>query len=213
MPKTARRPRAAKPSKPGAGYNGHESGSIGEDQPVGPRLRELRASRGLSLRALAERAGVTAGALSQIENGHTSPSVSTLKKLLAALGTTLGAFFAQDIAPEPGRFIYRKSELVNVASGNGLRFLALPGPAGERQLQVLHETYAPGADTGAEPYAHAGEESGVCLAGTLEITVDGRTELLGPGDAYWYASTLPHRWRNVGKTPAQVVSACTPPTF
>ncbi|MCK6472791.1 MAG: helix-turn-helix domain-containing protein [Planctomycetes bacterium] len=211
MPKTARRPRTAQPPKAAPESNG--AAPAGADHPVGSRLRDLRASRGLSLRALAERAGVTAGALSQIENGHTSPSVSTLKKLLAALGTTLGAFFAEDAASEPGRFIYRKAELVNVASGNGLRFLALPGPAGERQLQILHETYAPGADTGEEPYAHAGEESGVCLAGTIEITVDGRTELLGPGDAYWYASTLPHRWRNVGRTPAQVVSACTPPTF
>ena len=60
------------------------------DFEVGQRLRDLRATRGLSLRALAEASGVTASALSQIENGKNSPSVSTLKKILTALGTTLG---------------------------------------------------------------------------------------------------------------------------
>lgn len=182
------------------------------DSDVGARLRRLRQARRLSLRALADRAGVTAGALSLIENGKTSPSVSTLKKILAPLRLTLGSFFAADRPAEAG-FVIRRSRLVNVASGEGLRYLALPGLNADRALQVMHESYAPGADTGREPYSHAGEEAGFCISGTIEITVAGRSEILRPGDAYSFPSTLPHRWRNTGRTAARLISACTPPSF
>jgi mannose-6-phosphate isomerase-like protein (cupin superfamily) len=77
----------------------------------------------------------------------------------------------------------------------------------------MHEIYAPGADTGPELYSHAGEEAGFCITGTIEVTVDGRAEVLRPGDAFYFSSSLPHRWRNVGGTSARMISACTPPTF
>jgi len=184
------------------------------DTELGPRLRSLRESRGLSLRALARVAELTPGTLSQIENGRTSPSVSTLKAILTALSTSLGEFFstAEPTAAE-SRFVFRTGELVNIAPGPGLRFLGLPGPGTGRSLQCLHEIYAPGADTGPKPYSHPGEESGYCLSGSIEITVDGRREILGPGDGYYYSSEKPHRWRNIGSLPAEVISVCTPPSF
>lgn len=181
---------------------------------VGPRLRRLRTERGLSLRALATRAGVTAGALSLIENGKNSPSVGTLKKILTAMDLTLGQFFVSDAAPDVGPgVVIRSARLVNVATGPGLRYLALPGPHTDRAIQIMDETYAPGADTGPDPYSHAGEEGGFCVAGTIEVTVDGRAEILRPGDAFYFPSSSPHRWRNIGRTAARMISACTPPSF
>jgi mannose-6-phosphate isomerase-like protein (cupin superfamily) len=115
-------------------------------------------------------------------------------------------------APGEG-FVFRPHELVNVAGGNGIKFLALPGNGMGRAIQFLHETCAPGADTGAQPYTHEGEEGGFCVCGSVEVTVGDRREILGPGDAYYCSSRLPHRWRNVGRAPAVVISACTPPTF
>jgi transcriptional regulator with XRE-family HTH domain len=186
----------------------------GSDVELGTRLRELRASRGLSLRSAAARAGVTPGALSQIENGRNSPSVSTLKKVLGAMGSSLGEFFGAERKSGGSGFVYRSAELVRVGSGRGgIRFLGLPRASSGRAIQFLRETYAPGADTGAESYAHEGEEGGFCISGSVEITVAGRREVLGPGDAYYYSSKLPHRWRNVGRVPAVVISGCTPPSF
>ncbi|MHC4917193.1 MAG: cupin domain-containing protein [Planctomycetota bacterium] len=171
----------------------------GGDTGLGLRLRALRESRGLSLRALARLAGITPGTLSQMENGKS---------------TSLGEFFSMEEAGTPaGGFVFRSRELVDIASGRGLRFLTIPGPSKDRALQCLHETYAPGADTGPKPYRHAGEETGFCLSGSIELTVDGRRELLGPGDGYYYSSDKPHRWRNVGNSPAEVISTCTPPSF
>ncbi len=185
----------------------------GSDVEVGARLRELRGARGLSLRALAEASGVTASALSQIENGKNSPSVSTLKKILAALGSTLGEFFAADAENGGSAFVFPAGRLVNVASGAGLKYLSLPGRGGIRTLQIMDENYLHGADTGPEPYSHAGQEGGICIAGRIELTVNGRREVLSPGAGFYFSSTLPHRWRNVGRGPARMISACSPPSF
>src|SRR5688572_2435930 len=103
------------------------AGGNAEDQDVGGRMRLQRLSRGLSVRALARHAGITAGALSQIENGRSSPTVSTLKKLLGAMGLTLGEFSEQEgEGKDAGRFVFRSSSLINIAPGRGLRYLSIP---------------------------------------------------------------------------------------
>jgi len=183
------------------------------DLQVGKRLRALRTTNRLSLRALADASGVTASALSQIENGKNSPSVSTLKKILAPLGATLGEFFAQGEEISEPSVVYPAQSLVNVATGSNLTYLALPGVSSGRTIQIMDERYEEGADTGPELYSHAGEECGVCIEGRIELTVNGRSEVLEPGDAFYFPSTLPHRWRNVGKGSARMIAANTPPTF
>jgi transcriptional regulator with XRE-family HTH domain len=180
---------------------------------VGSLLRSIRTAKGYSLRGLADACGVTASALSQIENGKNSPSVSTLKKILAALGTTLGEFFARGDEATKSSFVYRAESLVNVAADSKLNYLSLPGASTGRAIQIIDERYEVGADTGPELYSHAGEECGICIAGRIELTVNGTREVLGPGDAFYFSSALPHRWRNVGEGPARMIAANTPPTF
>lgn len=82
-----------------------------------------------------------------------------------------------------------------------------------RKLQVLHETYAPGGDTVPEMMTHDGEEAGVIVRGKIELTVGGQCEVLGAGDAYYFNSRLPLRFRNIHKEECEIVSTCTPPTF
>lgn len=71
----------------------------------------------------------------------------------------------------------------------------------------------PGSDTGVEMYRHEAEEGGVVINGKVQLTVGGKTYVLGPGDAYDFNSRLPHRFRNIGDEVCEIVSACTPPTF
>jgi mannose-6-phosphate isomerase-like protein (cupin superfamily) len=80
-------------------------------------------------------------------------------------------------------------------------------------LQIIRERYAPGADTGQTLLHHAAEEGGVVLKGHVEVTVGDQRRVLGPGDAYYFNSRLPHRFRNVGEEEAEIVSACSPPSF
>lgn len=78
---------------------------------------------------------------------------------------------------------------------------------------MLLERYPPGADTGSELLEHRGQECGVVLKGQIEVTVADATQVLGPGDAYYFSSESPHRFRNVGDEPCELISAATPPTF
>ena len=81
------------------------------------------------------------------------------------------------------------------------------------QMTLLHERYEPGAGTGEEMLAHKGEEGGVVVRGRIEVTVGNETRVLGPGEAYYFASNLPHRFRNPGREVCEIVSASTPPSF
>jgi mannose-6-phosphate isomerase-like protein (cupin superfamily) len=80
-------------------------------------------------------------------------------------------------------------------------------------MTLLHECYEPGAATGDEMLAHKGEEGGVVVRGRIELTVGTETRVLGPGEAYYFASNLPHRFRNPGREVCEIVSCSTPPTF
>jgi transcriptional regulator with XRE-family HTH domain len=178
---------------------------------VGTRLRSIRTAFGLSQRELARRAGVTNGLISLIEQNRVSPSVSSLKKVLDGVPMSLAEFFTLDLAAAPQAF-FGADELVELGNEElSLRLVAAQRPG--RQLSVLHERYAPGAATGEEMLAHRGEEAGVVIRGRIELTVSGATRLLGPGEAYYFASQLPHRFRNAGREPCEIISACTPPSF
>ena len=178
---------------------------------VGGRLKTLRQAAGLSQRQLAERAGVPHGQISMIETGRSSPSVASLRRILGGLGITMSAFFAPDDAPG-GQVFFRAGELTDLTGhlADGVH-IAQVGDALAHGLQILDETYAPGADTGEAMLAHEAGEGGIVVAGEIEVTVGGAKAVLGPGDAYLFDSRAPHRFRNIGDRPARIISACTPP--
>jgi transcriptional regulator with XRE-family HTH domain len=178
---------------------------------VGARLRSIRQLHGLSQRELARRAGVTNGLISLIEMNRVSPSVSSLKKLLDSIPMSLADFFTGDFSQQVPLF-YGLDELLEIGNeAVSLRLIAAQRPG--RQLTMLHERYAPGAATGEEMLSHRGEEAGVVVKGRIEITVGGTTRVLGPGEAFYFASNLPHRFHNPGREPCELISCSTPPTF
>lgn len=178
---------------------------------IGERLRALRKLQGLSQRELARRAGVTHATISLIEAERVSPSVSSLKKVLDGVPISLAEFFTVDCARHP-RIFYGADELPDMGSGD-IAFRLVGAERAERAMNVLHETYAPGSDTGAGMLTHAGEEAGVVVRGEIELTVGEETRRLGPGDAYYFHSRLPHRFRNAGSEPCEIISANTPPSL
>ncbi len=178
---------------------------------VGAHLRAVRQMYGLSQRELAKRAGVTNGMISLIEQNRVSPSVSSLKKVLDGIPMSLSEFFTLDLAQAPQVF-FGRDELTNIGSEEvSLRLVAARRP--NRAMAILHERYAPGADTGEEMLTHKGEEGGVVVRGTMELTVGGSSRVLLPGEAYYFSSSVPHRFRNPGREECEIISASTPPTF
>lgn len=178
---------------------------------LGARLRRLRERHGLSQRELAKRAGVSNATISLIEQNRASPSVGSLKKVLDGIPVSLSDFFAPADRTREQVF-FAAAELVEIAGGD-LSFRQVGRDLAGRALQIIHERYARGADTGPTLLHHAAEEGGVVLRGRIEVTIGDQRRVLGPGDAYYFDSRLPHRFRNVGDDEAEIVSACAPPSF
>ena len=178
---------------------------------LGGRLKALRESHGLSQRELAKRAGVSNAIVSMIEQNRTSPSVGMLKKLLDGFPLSLAAFFAEEAKPRPQIF-FSAAELVELAGG-AISYRQVGRDLAGRALQIMHELYRPGADTGEQMLSHDAEEGGVIIRGRLEVTVGDQVRQLGPGDAYYFDSRIPHRFRNLGEVDCEAVTANSPPSF
>src|SRR5450631_3510271 len=139
---------------------------------VGTHLQAVRQMYGLSQRELAKRNGV----ISLIEQNRVSPSVSSLKKVLDGIPMALADFFTLDLGGQPQVFFPRE-ELSDIGSG-AVELRLVGGRLSKRSMSILHERYAPNADTGEEMLTHAGEEGGVIVKGTIELSVGGESRVL-----------------------------------
>ncbi|HLJ72760.1 MAG TPA: cupin domain-containing protein [Roseiarcus sp.] len=182
-----------------------------QDPDVGQRLRQARRRLGLSQRELARRAGVSNGTISMIEANQVSPSVSALKQVLSAIDIGIADFFAP-AETESEQIVFRADQLTEIAGGP-VSYRQVGANLRGRSLQMLHERYRPGAQSGRPMLSHQGEEAGIVIKGRLGLEVEGRRYELGPGDAYFFDSRKPHAFRNLGDGELVVVSACTPPSF
>lgn len=179
---------------------------------IGVKLREMRRRRDLGVRELAARSGISHSTISLIERDRMSPSIDTLSAVLDALGTTLPGFFSDLQSSLPYTPFYGSDELVEIGKVETISYRVIGLNHPNRQLLMLHETYAVGADTG-EAFAHAAQEAGMVISGAVEVTVGGQKKILKKGDGYYFDSRLPHRFRNVGEEKSEILSAITPPTY
>jgi len=161
---------------------------------VGGRLRELRDARNISMRGLATASGLSANALSMIERGKTSPSVSTLYKLADALGISITAFFGAE--SEKQQIVFLKSDArPHMAFSRGV-FEGLGGEQFVGRVEPFMLTLESGASSGPHGIVHTGHEFVFCLRGNLEYYVEKQVFQLQAGDSLLFASKLSHRWRN-----------------
>lgn len=165
---------------------------------VGTRLRQLREERNMSMRSLATVSGLSANALSMIERGKTSPSVSTLYKLADALGVPVTAFFGAQ--PSKQQVIFTPAEeRPRVPFARGV-WEGLGGEQFAGRVEPFMLTLESGVSSGPGHMAHSGHEFVFCLRGQLEYLVERQIYQLGTGDSLLFAAYLNHRWRNPGNT-------------
>ena len=179
---------------------------------IGLHIKQLRNRRKLTVRELASRSGISHATISLIERDRTSPSLDTLSAMLDALGTTLVGFFEDVPQSVPYSPFYANEDLIEIGDAEAVSYRMLGMNHPNRQILMLSETYQIDADTG-EAFSHKAQEAGFVLSGELEVSVGKESKVLRRGDGYYFDSQLPHRFRNVGKTAAQVISAVTPPTY
>lgn len=173
-------------------------GSEASSVDIGFRLRQLREERGMSMRALANASGLSANALSTIERGKVSPSVSTLYKLSEALGVSVTAFFSETNARR--QIIFTRADTrPRVAFQRGV-WEGLGGEQFVGRVEPFMLTLETGAGSGLHTMVHTGHEFVFCLRGRLEYQVEGQAFLMDAGDSLLFAAQLHHRWRNPGAT-------------
>jgi transcriptional regulator with XRE-family HTH domain len=169
---------------------------------VGQQIRSLRQGQGLSLRALAERCGLSANAISLIERGENSPTVSSLHLLAQALNVSITDFFETQ-HEEAVVFVQPETRLRSTA--NGIIMESLGIGLRNQQLEPFLITLAPLSGNLDQPVTHAGEEFVYCLEGTLEYAIKDRVYRLVPGAALLFDAQLDHCFCNVGTEPAVVL--------
>ncbi len=181
--------------------NGFQREAVSVD--VASRLRNLRESRGISMRTLGTKSGLSANALSMIERGKTSPSVSTLYKLADALGVSITAFF--DSETEKKQAVFLKSDQRTRISFTRGVFEALGGENFAGRVEPFMLTLESGASCGPHGMVHTGHEFVFCLRGQLDYYVEKELFHLEAGDSLLFASKLSHRWRNASNTVANAL--------
>ncbi len=165
---------------------------------IGERLRTLREERDLSIRALGRLSGLSANALSVIERGLSSPSVSTLYKIATALEIPVTAFFEEPSQKHEVVFV-KSSERNRIPLYRGL-WEGLGGERFEGLIEPSMVTLEAGSSSGRFPMTHSGYEFVFCLRGKLEYKVENQIFLLESGDTLLFSASLEHEWHNPGNS-------------
>lgn len=182
-----------------------------QTREIGGRLRELRLRYKLSMRKLAKLAGVTVSYVSDVEAGHISPTLTTLRKLLIALGTDLGEFLAENGGQHLGH-VFRGDRMRAVTDQNHTNTFILPRRL-DIHLEMLHETIMP-SDQMPEFETLSSDEAGYILEGELCLEIEGdEPHRLGPGDGFYVPAGRPLRGYCATDEPVRFVGVYHPPRY
>lgn len=173
-----------------------------KESNVGLMIKSLRDNQKLSLRALAGLSKLSTNAISKIERGETSPTVSSLHQLAAALGVNITDLFAKDIHKVA---VFVKKSDVTIIRSDGIKIECLGGGLSHQQLEPFTMEISPASGNLDSPVSHSGDEFIFCLEGKVEYNVGDESFILEPGDRLLFKASQPHCWHNHGTTPAKVI--------
>jgi transcriptional regulator with XRE-family HTH domain len=177
---------------------------------IGQRLQSLRRDQGLTLQELAGHCGFSAGYLSQIETGAAVPSLTALQVIAAELGAEVADFFPEE--RRHGTRLIRAADRreFRLEAGSGEVYAVLAGQVSDRAFSALYARHLPGDGGNERPFRHLGEEFGLVLSGTLQLTIEGETYELGPGDWIQYSSHPSHSAHVTSAEPVEALWLLTP---
>ncbi|MDR2393272.1 MAG: XRE family transcriptional regulator [Treponema sp.] len=181
-------------------------------EKFGEKIRSFRERRSLTLREVADRAGVSESLVSQIERNRVSPALDTLLALADALDMDLAYLFTDYRRVRPVQITRSHERLSFTKPGVRYERLAqLEGPDHLGGIEAYCITLEPGAQTGSTEYGHQGWELGMVEAGKGALSLGNSTYELAPGDSISFRSDAPHVLANVGTEPLRVLWIISPP--
>jgi transcriptional regulator with XRE-family HTH domain len=163
---------------------------------VGARLKILRKERNVSMRTVAKQSGLSANALSMIERGLTSPSVSTLSKLAGALEVPITAFFR--LEPDRKNIVFCPGDARNQLPQLCGTWESLGSDSFTGRMEAYMLTLEGGGGSGPYPTSHTGSEFVFILSGQLVCEVGDERYPMKAGDSILFEANLNHYWQNPG---------------
>jgi len=175
------------------------------------KIKTHRKKQGLTLKALAERVGCTDAYISQIETGKAVPSISILKKLASALDVQVRELLSDEHAQD--KICLSKEERTQIIyPGSHIIAELLVSKISNKAMEPLYKII-PVACSSKGEHRHVGEEFGYVLKGKIELKVGGQKKILEPGDSFYFSSTVPHSYKNVGDIDAETIWVVSPPVL
>ncbi len=166
---------------------------------IGKRLKELRLQKKFSLEQLAQKVGLTRSFISQIEKDKTSPSISSLLKILAALSITMADFF-QSIEKTKGVVLKKDKTKLYYDQESKTKLASLSSGFSNPKFEPFFVKMEAGGSS--ELLCNQGQTFGYGLTGTVQLTLGEEIHVLEPGDSVYFDSSIPHRWTVIGNTSA-----------
>lgn len=177
-------------------------------QAIGHKIKALRMAAELTQAELANRAQLTKGFISQVENEQTSISLDSLVDIVDALGLSLSEFFAEDGDSE--RIVFTPAERVPLADRGAHSFeILIPGSTNNLMDPIL-VTLQPGEELPSEE-PHSGEEFGFVLSGSLQIRYGKKKYQAKKKECFYFESDRKHQFLNTGRSKATFIWVTSPP--
>ncbi|MDI6874010.1 helix-turn-helix domain-containing protein [Candidatus Solincola sp.] len=174
---------------------------------IGGKLRDLRRSRKLSIRQVAELTGFSVSFLSKLETGKTSITIKNLIKLLNSYGVTLAELFSGQAVR---KITYRREDRRKIDSPEDVSLeLLVDDP--EAQMETLLGTFQPHARY-RDPIKHGGEEFAMALKGEFRFELGREAHHLREGDCVYFRGEEPHAWENLSDEEGVLLMVITPPS-
>ena len=172
---------------------------------IGAKVAKARAERGWSLQQLARRSGLSPASIHKIEKSGMTPTITSLMKVAAALGKSVGYFIEESDGLRPVTVVRHDERTRLHTSKDGLVLKNISGRYGPFFVAGAEAEVEPWADSGPVPMSHPGEELVILLEGRMEFDVDGECHEVEAGDSIHFRSVRPHSWRNPTEEPARAV--------
>ncbi len=179
---------------------------------IGPKIKAIRQSKGLTINDLANETGLSKSFLCNIENENTSPSLASLEKIANVLRMPLSFFFISDATLPRVLKPEQRIRAIYASDGRTVEFISAMSNS-EMEMFILDiPTRRPGQPE-VEYHSHRGEECHYVLQGRLEAFHGNERFLVEAGDSFHWDGTVPHKVENIGTEPARLVVSLTPPSF
>jgi transcriptional regulator with XRE-family HTH domain len=180
---------------------------------IGLNIKKRREQMGLTLRELALNVGVSASFLSQVECGKVSPSLATLKKIVGALNTTVGAIIGEkrDINDGPVVRVGERKTIEGMVNKMMIDFLTSSHP--DKMMEPMIFRFSESGNFSDTMYQHFGQEFVLVLKGKIEIVLGNERYVLEEGDSIYFNSGVPHAFWNAHSGISEALSINTPPNF